>query len=79
MKYLIFPLSLALALLAACSRTVDVVPTDRPCADMEYGTKLFEGWVDDPGTIPVYFDYDGTVHQGLSGLEQLSKIGRAHV
>ena len=73
MKYLIFPLSLALALLAACSRTVDVVPTDRPCADIESGTKLFEGWVDDPGTIPVYFDYGGTVHQGLSGLEQLSR------
>nr|MCR5549101.1 hypothetical protein [Bacteroidales bacterium] len=73
MKNLLLSLSLALILFAGCSQSTAITPSDRPCADLETGTEMFGRWADDPGAIPVSFDYGGTVHQGFKGLELISK------
>ncbi|MBQ5983351.1 MAG: alpha-galactosidase [Bacteroidales bacterium] len=57
----------------ACSRPVEIIPTDRPCADPETSAALFGSWVENPGDIPFSFVYDGVVHEGPEGLELLSK------
>ena len=60
-------------LLAACSRTsIEVSPTDRPCADIPRGAALFGSWVEDPSSIPVSFVYGDERHDGLGGLELIS-------
>lgn len=63
---------LCIVLLAACSKNPEIVPTDRPCADLESAEGMFGTWTANPATIPVSFVYDGTVHNGLEGLEMLS-------
>ena len=65
-------LILCVVLLAACSKTPEIVPTDRPCADLESAAAMFGTWTANPAAIPVSFVYDGTVHNGLDGLEVLS-------
>ena len=60
-------------LLAACSRTsIEVSPTDRPCADIPRGAALFGSWVEDPSSIPVSFVYGDERHDGLGGLDLIS-------
>ena len=69
-------LSLALAgllLLPSCLSEKPVPPTDRPNAAVEEGVRRFDAWADDPASLPVAFVYDGQEHQGLAGLELISK------
>ncbi len=64
----------SLSLLAAgCSRTEGTAPTDRPCADIERSVAMFGEWVENPASIPVSFVYDGVSHEGLEGLEMISR------
>ena len=69
-------LSLALAgllLFPSCHSEKPVTPTDRPNAVVEEGISRFEAWAEDPASLPVAFIYDGQEHQGLTGLELISK------
>ena len=63
---------LCMFFLASCSETPEIVPTDRPCADLESAERLFGTWTDNPASIPVSFVYGEEVHNGLEGLELLS-------
>ena len=68
-----FLLSCTLIILAGCGSSPEVIPTDRPCADIPSGQAMFSGWVENPATIPVSFVYDGVLHEGFQGLEQTGK------
>ena len=59
--------------LSGCGRTPEIIPTDRPCADIGTSSALFDGWVSNPASLPVVFNYDGTAHEGLGKLELISK------
>ena len=63
---------ISIFLFAGCSKTPEAVLTDRPCADIESAEEMFGTWTSNPASIPVSFVYDGTVHNGLDGLELLS-------
>ncbi len=63
---------LCMILMASCSETPVIVPTDRPCADLESAERMFGTWTDNPASIPVSFVYGEEVHNGLEGLELLS-------
>ena len=73
MKRLICFLMCLAALLVGCGKGNVVVPTDRPCADLETGAGLFGHWVEDPASVPVSFVYDGVAHNGLDGFDLVSK------
>ena len=60
-------------LFAGCKDAETIEPTDRPCADLGTAAAMFDGWVENPATVPVSFVYDGAAHEGLAGLELLSK------
>ena len=62
-----------ITLTAACNRQPAITPTDRPCAAVETGVQQFAAWAADPASIPFTFVYNGEQHQGLRGLESISK------
>ena len=72
MQTSLFTLFIAAAILMGCGHGKPIVPTDRPCADLEKGPALFASWVDDPSAIPVSFTYAGVPHEGLKGFDILS-------
>ena len=72
MRTSLFALFAAASILVGCGRDQSIVPTDRPCADLEKGPALFASWVEDPSAIPVSFTYAGVPHEGLKGFDILS-------
>lgn len=72
MRTSLFALFVAASILVGCGRDQSIVPTDRPCADLEKGPALFASWVEDPSAIPVSFTYAGVPHEGLKGFAILS-------
>ncbi len=72
MRTSIFTLFIAAAILMGCGHDKPIVPTDRPCADLEKGPALFASWVENPSTIPVSFAYAGVPHEGFKGFDILS-------
>ena len=72
MRTSLFALFVAASILVGCGHDKSIVPTDRPCADLEKGPALFASWVEDPSAIPVSFTYAGVPHEGLKGFDILS-------
>ena len=72
MRRTLIVLAVSALAFAGCGSNSEIIPTDRPCADIESSYNLFRGWAGDPATIPVSFVYDGIAHEGLRGLELLS-------
>ena len=72
MRTSLFTMFLATAILMGCGHDKPIVPTDRPCADLEKGPALFASWVEDPTSMPVSFTYAGISHKGFKGFDILS-------
>ena len=74
MRTSLFALFVAASILVGCGHDKPIVPTDRPCADLEKGPALFASWVEDPTSVPVSFTYAGVPHKGFKGFDILSNI-----
>ena len=72
MRTSLFALFAAASILVGCGHDKPIVPTDRPCADLEKGPALFASWVEDPTSVPVSFTYAGVQHKGFKGFDILS-------
>ena len=69
MRTSLFALFAAASILVGCGHDKPIVPTDRPCADLEKGPALFASWVEDPTSVPVSFTYAGVPHKGFKGFD----------